>query len=128
MTAKELKENDRILEKQNQSLIEENKELQELIEKLRNDLKVCQTSLSESKNDDLVRLETELETVKKEQEDLLVLLTDQDSKIRHYKNRLKELGQTVSFVCNSPILALFIRTREPRPLLCRAFLIAFCKS
>ena len=38
----------------------------------------------------------ELETLKKEQEDLLVLLADQDTKIDKYKTKLKELGQEVS--------------------------------
>lgn len=37
----------------------------------------------------------ELETLKKEQEDLLVLLADQDTKIAKYKQKLKELGQEV---------------------------------
>ncbi|XP_053393471.1 general vesicular transport factor p115-like isoform X2 [Mercenaria mercenaria] len=37
----------------------------------------------------------ELETLKKEQEDLLVLLADQDTKIDKYKQKLKELGQEV---------------------------------
>ena len=40
-------------------------------------------------------LQEELETLKKEQEDLLVLLSDQDTKIDKYKARLKELGQEV---------------------------------
>ena len=40
-------------------------------------------------------LQEELETLKKEQEDLLVLLADQDTKIDKYKARLKELGQEV---------------------------------
>lgn len=37
----------------------------------------------------------ELEKLKKDQEDLLVLLTDQDSKIMLYKERLTELGDKV---------------------------------
>ncbi|XP_038060951.1 general vesicular transport factor p115-like [Patiria miniata] len=37
-----------------------------------------------------------LEGVKKEMEDLLVLLTDTDAKKDHYKEKLKELGQTIS--------------------------------
>ncbi|KAK3579520.1 hypothetical protein CHS0354_028349 [Potamilus streckersoni] len=40
-------------------------------------------------------LQGELDTVKKEQEDLLVLLADQDNKIDKYKARLRELGQEV---------------------------------
>lgn len=41
------------------------------------------------------RLQEELENIRKEQEDLLVLLTDQDSKLREYKTRLKNLGENV---------------------------------
>ena len=40
-------------------------------------------------------LQEELETLKKEQEDLLVLLADQDTKIDKYKAKLRELGQEV---------------------------------
>ena len=42
-------------------------------------------------------LEDELDTLKKEQEDLLVLLADQDTKIDKYKTKLKELGQHVRY-------------------------------
>lgn len=40
----------------------------------------------------------ELEKLKKDQEDLLELLTDQDSKIMLYKERLIELGDKVCFM------------------------------
>jgi len=40
----------------------------------------------------------ELEKLKKDQEDLLELLTDQDSKITLYKERLIELGDKVCFM------------------------------
>lgn len=40
----------------------------------------------------------ELEKLKKDQEDLLELLTDQDSKITLYKERLIELGDKVCFL------------------------------
>ncbi|XP_033738729.1 general vesicular transport factor p115-like isoform X2 [Pecten maximus] len=40
-------------------------------------------------------VEEELDNLKKEQEDLLVLLADQDTKIDAYKTRLKELGEQV---------------------------------
>lgn len=40
-------------------------------------------------------LKDEIERVKKDQEDLLVLLADQDGKVLKYKDRLKNLGQTV---------------------------------
>lgn len=36
-----------------------------------------------------------MDTLKKEQEDLLVLLADQDTKIDKYKTKLKELGEQV---------------------------------
>lgn len=40
-------------------------------------------------------LREDLETLKKEQDDLLVLLADQDGRISKFKERLKELGQEV---------------------------------
>ncbi|CAL1545849.1 unnamed protein product [Lymnaea stagnalis] len=40
-------------------------------------------------------LKEDLETLRKEQDDLLVLLADQDTKIDKYKTKLKELGQEV---------------------------------
>lgn len=40
-------------------------------------------------------MKTELDSLRKEQEDLLVLLTEQDTKLTAYKNRLKELGEKV---------------------------------
>jgi len=43
-----------------------------------------------------VLLTQEIDKVKKDQEDLLVLLADQDSQIQKYKDRLKNLGQPVS--------------------------------
>jgi uncharacterized coiled-coil protein SlyX len=36
-----------------------------------------------------------MDTLKKEQDDLLVLLTDQDVKIEKYRTQLKALGQQV---------------------------------
>ncbi|KAM7394391.1 hypothetical protein PAMP_021196 [Pampus punctatissimus] len=41
------------------------------------------------------KLQTELQESKKEQDDLLMLLADQDQKIHSLKQRLKDLGQTV---------------------------------
>ncbi|KAH3872422.1 general vesicular transport factor p115-like isoform X2 [Dreissena polymorpha] len=41
------------------------------------------------------KVNDELDTLKKEQEDLLVLLADQDTKIDTYKKKLRELGQEV---------------------------------
>ena len=40
----------------------------------------------------------EYEGVKKDQDDLLLLLSDQENKIKEYKTRLKALGETVSFL------------------------------
>ena len=37
----------------------------------------------------------ECESIRREQEDLLVLMSDQDSKIDQYKKRLRELGEKV---------------------------------
>ena len=48
----------------------------------------------------------ELETLKKEQDDLLVLLADQDAKITKFKDKLKELGVEVSFVI-FPIFVIY---------------------
>ncbi|CAG5134594.1 unnamed protein product, partial [Candidula unifasciata] len=39
------------------------------------------------------KLKEELDSLKKEQDDLLVLLADQDTKIEKYKSQLKALGQ-----------------------------------
>lgn len=56
----------------------------------------------ESKESELeyqLKLKTdELDKLKKDQEDLLELLTDQDSKITLYKERLIELGDKVCFM------------------------------
>jgi len=40
----------------------------------------------------------EMREGKKEQEDLLVLLADQDTKLKSYRRRLKELGEKVMVV------------------------------
>lgn len=39
--------------------------------------------------------EAELERIRKDQDDLLELLTDQDLKLNTFKNRLRELGETI---------------------------------
>lgn len=41
------------------------------------------------------KLQTEVQESKKEQDDLLMLLADQDQKIHNLKQRLKDLGETV---------------------------------
>ena len=62
-------------------------------------LSVTQKQEEEKKksDQDKLSLQDELETLKKEQEDLLVLLADQDTKIDKFKARLKELGQEVGY-------------------------------
>ena len=44
-----------------------------------------------------LELTEELERSKKDQEDLLILLADQDSKIKNYKQMLKARGEQVCF-------------------------------
>lgn len=41
------------------------------------------------------KLQTDVQESKKEQDDLLMLLADQDQKIHSLRQRLKELGETV---------------------------------
>lgn len=43
-------------------------------------------------------LTEQLNAVKKEQEDILILLTEQSDKISEFKRRLRNLGETVSMV------------------------------
>lgn len=52
------------------------------------------------------KLQSEVQESKKEQDDLLMLLADQDQKIHSLKQKLKELGQTVRK------LSLFIKVLE----------------
>lgn len=42
-----------------------------------------------------VEKDAELERIRKDQDDLLELLTDQDIKLNTFKNRLRELGETI---------------------------------
>lgn len=51
-----------------------------------------QLSSFRSQNSSLLE---EVDRVKKDQEDLLVLLADQDTHVQKYKDRLKSLGQMV---------------------------------
>ncbi len=46
--------------------------------------------------DDKRKAVEDYESVKKDQDDLLVLLTDQDAKLKTYRDRLRELGEKVS--------------------------------
>lgn len=49
----------------------------------------------EQSDKDASRLKLELETLRKEQDDLLALMADQDLKMQKYANKLKELGHEV---------------------------------
>ena len=49
----------------------------------------------------------EMREGKKEQEDLLVLLADQDTKLKMYRKHLKELGEKVNMLVYSLILYYF---------------------
>uniref|UniRef100_A0AAQ6AJM1 General vesicular transport factor p115 n=1 Tax=Amphiprion ocellaris TaxID=80972 RepID=A0AAQ6AJM1_AMPOC len=53
------------------------------------------------------KLQTEVQESKKEQDDLLMLLADQDQKIHNLKQRLKDLGETVE-----QLPALFLSVRQ----------------
>ena len=46
--------------------------------------------------DDKRKAVEDYESVKRDQDDLLVLLTDQDAKLKTYRDRLRELGEKVS--------------------------------
>ncbi|CAG2206770.1 unnamed protein product [Mytilus edulis] len=89
------------LEKEINKLKEEKSQLMERIKKSNEEnLKAIDkyNKLEEEKKsieNDRLGVEDELDTLKKEQEDLLVLLADQDTKIDKYKTKLKELGEQV---------------------------------
>lgn len=50
------------------------------------------------------KLQTEVQESKKEQDDLLMLLADQDLKIHNLRKTLKDLGQTVNYLTHSNLL------------------------
>jgi len=50
----------------------------------------------------------EMREGKKEQEDLLVLLADQDTKLKTYRRRLKELGEKVMLMTYEMALIIII--------------------
>ncbi|XP_076450445.1 general vesicular transport factor p115-like isoform X2 [Babylonia areolata] len=84
-----------------QQLTEEKNQLQERLKKsneenlnLSNKIRVLEEE-KEVEGGEKGALREELDTLKKEQDDLLVLLADQDAKINKFKDRLKELGQEV---------------------------------
>lgn len=74
-------------------LVQENASLREAIATLESQLRQYEQERITSSN--------ELEAVRKEQEDLLILLTDQDSKLRGLKKRLKEYRLKVGLMSGS---------------------------
>ncbi|EFA08682.1 general vesicular transport factor p115 [Tribolium castaneum] len=97
------------LQRENQDLkgqIEElrqtNSQLHDQNTLLKAQMQLSGTAVAEPGNDkvkqleaELVEKDAELERLRKDQDDLLELLTDQDTKLNAFKNRLKELGETV---------------------------------
>lgn len=61
---------------------------------LKND-KLFLTKKVEALESQVSKAFSDLDNTKKEQDDLLILLTDQDLKIREYKKKLSELGYQV---------------------------------
>ncbi|VDK82667.1 unnamed protein product [Litomosoides sigmodontis] len=57
---------------------------------------IAQTALDHSSKQIPEKVNDKIEALKKEQEDLLVLLADQDAKIFEYRRKLVELGQEVT--------------------------------
>ncbi|CAL4070066.1 unnamed protein product, partial [Meganyctiphanes norvegica] len=79
-----------------ESLLRQNQIEDEVTKAKLNQDNSTKTSSSISDGVRCKELENELEILKKEQEDLLVLLTDQDTKMAVYKGRLIDLGESVS--------------------------------
>ncbi|GFQ88179.1 general vesicular transport factor p115 [Trichonephila clavata] len=79
------------------SLKEELKEAQEKLQKL--SVSETDSSALQETNEHLTKecdsLKEQLATVRKEQEDILILLTEQSDQIAVYKKRLRNLGETV---------------------------------
>ena len=69
--------------------------------KARNRLECLEAEIAElrkgmtGEKEKVCSLSEEVDRVKKDQEDLLVLLADQDAQVHKYKDRLRQLGQTV---------------------------------
>lgn len=78
------------------SVSPELKALRSRVEVLEGELTETQRRLSSCLEQNSALTE-ENERIKKDQEDLLVLLADQDAQVLKYKDRLKNLGQTVRF-------------------------------
>ncbi|XP_066304977.1 general vesicular transport factor p115-like isoform X2 [Branchiostoma lanceolatum] len=93
-------EENRRLREQVQQLQLQNSQVQEQVQHLQNSPAAGGNSDSAQLEDEVrrlseekKRLEEEAETASKEQDDLLVLLADQDAKIKKFRDRLKELGE-----------------------------------
>ncbi|XP_013399199.1 general vesicular transport factor p115-like [Lingula anatina] len=90
-----------MLEDQNKKVCEEKTSLQERLKKANQDNLNLQEKhnkiLEENKKMELERneKEDEVNSTKKEMEDLLVLLADQDTKLSEYKKKLKGLGEKI---------------------------------
>ena len=72
------------------------KALRSRLEVLEADLTECRKRLT-SCSEQNAALTDENDRIKKDHEDLLFLLADQDAQVLKYKDRLKDLGQTVRF-------------------------------
>lgn len=73
------------VEKCMRELLDQNSLLQKKVEAL--ELEKTDLELDKHQEND------DMESLKKEQDELLILLADQDTKIKSYRNRLKELGE-----------------------------------
>ncbi|XP_048451962.1 general vesicular transport factor p115 isoform X1 [Rhincodon typus] len=82
-----LEDENKTLKDQLKILTEEKKSLDQQLASTNSTIAILET--------DKRKLQQELTESKKEQDDLLVLLADQDQKIFGFKNRLKELGEPV---------------------------------
>lgn len=60
------------------------------------------------------KLQTEVQESKKEQDDLLMLLADQDQKIQSLKERLKDLGEPVHRHCSVLLLDPSVLTTQAK--------------
>ncbi|KAM4050994.1 general vesicular transport factor p115 isoform 2-T2 [Anomaloglossus baeobatrachus] len=82
------------LQKELSSLKDEHKALAEEKSSLKRELDAAQSTTA-ILQDEKLKLAQEVTESKKEQDDLLILLADQDQKILSLKNKLKELGEQV---------------------------------
>ncbi|GAB6028493.1 hypothetical protein CHUAL_002646 [Chamberlinius hualienensis] len=69
--------------------------LRELLPKAEKKIKLLEEEKKSSESENMT-LTNDLESLKKEQDDLLVLLTEQDSKLQKYRKRLQELGEPLN--------------------------------